>query len=790
MFDRFNKLVLASKLRRSLGISYSAFAIDAARRRFSHEHYSATYPELGLASEPESWAHFLETGWREGRDPSPDFETRAYLDTNADVAAAGVNPFLHYWIHGWGEGRLSTAAQIEAQHLRAKFASDYSAEAFASARDAFSHEYYAENYPELSLNSASETWAHFLETGWREGKNPSPDFETSAFLDANPDIAAAGLNPFLHYIAHGREEGRNPRPSESELEKLEPTFCVHPFLEVNILAAGTVRPCCAFYPTLSENGRPISVYEKTVEEIWNSDAMRTVRRDLVEGRRTSGCSYCFDFSHAKSGVATFREVNSKSWRGGYMNPGKETYSDLITEARENDYFLARGPRWIDLDVGNLCNLKCRMCMPASSSSVANDPVQSRWTPPYEIPARWQGNTMTIAPTRVLGVSYSGLSEVDRSYEQFVSWILGTATLDIGAELKDTDTFDVSLLSDGPASVQIYLNDNLVANEEMQGKWNRRYPFPSAIGEASRLQFRIVVEGRVGIMGLSIQRSEKGRSNIGMSRFQSGKTWYQEESFLIEDALYSVKDVTKINLIGGEPMLIKEVVSTLKRLVDGGFSRNIAITTITNGSVYNQEFCELMERFREAVFGISIDGVGAVNEYIRGGSSWSNVDSNINKILTTKNSYLYANVTFQAYNMLHVVPLANYCFSKGLRLMHHYLQAPAYLACGVMPLAARQEAVRRIDEFLGTCSPAELEELCRLHIYQMFDRVRISISAEPRQHDVDRLREFIAFTNDLDATRGESFAKVNSDLMRFIEASGTEWSSETRYAKFGQTQPAL
>ena len=57
--------------------------------------------------------HYLETGAAEGKDPSSEFDTRAYWKANADVEAAGANPLLHYLRHGREEGRRIFAARIE-----------------------------------------------------------------------------------------------------------------------------------------------------------------------------------------------------------------------------------------------------------------------------------------------------------------------------------------------------------------------------------------------------------------------------------------------------------------------------------------------------------------------------------------------------------------------------------------------------------------------------------------------------------------------------------------------------
>ena len=55
--------------------------------------------------------HYLEIGWREGRDPSPKFSTNGYLQANADVVSAGVCPLVHYVTSGILDGRTAPIAK-------------------------------------------------------------------------------------------------------------------------------------------------------------------------------------------------------------------------------------------------------------------------------------------------------------------------------------------------------------------------------------------------------------------------------------------------------------------------------------------------------------------------------------------------------------------------------------------------------------------------------------------------------------------------------------------------------
>ncbi|MEA2992544.1 MAG: hypothetical protein QOD40_1464, partial [Alphaproteobacteria bacterium] len=49
---------------------------------------------------------------------------------------------------------------------------------------------------------------HYSDAGWREGRDPSPRFSTADYLEANPDVAQAKINPMVHFLRSGRTEGR------------------------------------------------------------------------------------------------------------------------------------------------------------------------------------------------------------------------------------------------------------------------------------------------------------------------------------------------------------------------------------------------------------------------------------------------------------------------------------------------------------------------------------------------------------------------------------------------------
>ena len=77
----------------------------------------------------------------------------------------------------------------------------------ATIAAAFDADFYRARNPDIE-EAGLDPLQHFLNGGWREGRDPTPDFSVRAYLDANEDVALLGLNPFLHWLTHGRDEGR------------------------------------------------------------------------------------------------------------------------------------------------------------------------------------------------------------------------------------------------------------------------------------------------------------------------------------------------------------------------------------------------------------------------------------------------------------------------------------------------------------------------------------------------------------------------------------------------------
>jgi probable HAF family extracellular repeat protein len=73
----------------------------------------------------------------------------------------------------------------------------------------FDPQFYLLHNPDVAA-AGVDPYQHYLTVGWKQGRDPNQFFSTTGYLNANPDVKAAGVNPLLHYDQFGWKEGRDP----------------------------------------------------------------------------------------------------------------------------------------------------------------------------------------------------------------------------------------------------------------------------------------------------------------------------------------------------------------------------------------------------------------------------------------------------------------------------------------------------------------------------------------------------------------------------------------------------
>ena len=144
------------------------------------------------------------------------------------------------------------------------------------------------------------------------------------------------------------------------------TFCILPWMHLAINSSGNYRVCCNSTPTKNfitkEDGTPYKIYKDGIHEVWNSDVYKKIRKEFLNGDRPEMCERCFREEDAN--IKSARQGWNEQWMFDY----KKTTTPPLTI------------KYIDLRLGNLCNLKCRMCNPYASN---------QWVDEWELIEEWK-----------------------------------------------------------------------------------------------------------------------------------------------------------------------------------------------------------------------------------------------------------------------------------------------------------------------------------------------------------------------------------------------------------------
>lgn len=190
--------------------------INAIAGEFDSEFYSIHNSDV-VATGVTPIVHFVQHGWREGRNPNSWFDVASYLLLNDDVRQSGRNPFVHYIRFGRKEGRpfavqrahnpSSAMFGVASAPVLVEGPAGYRALQASEAIDFFDAAYYRALYPDVAATGL-DPWEHYKVQGWREGRNPSPAFETDFYLSWHPEVTLKDIDPLTHYV---RSQGPNRR---------------------------------------------------------------------------------------------------------------------------------------------------------------------------------------------------------------------------------------------------------------------------------------------------------------------------------------------------------------------------------------------------------------------------------------------------------------------------------------------------------------------------------------------------------------------------------------------------
>ena len=327
--------------------------------------------------------------------------------------------------------------------------------------------------------------------------------------------------------------------------------CVNAYMNLSVHPTGTVRPCCMSDKFLKTDNGHKSLDKASIKDFWFSKDRKAFADALDSGERIPECTACWQEEDA----------------------GKE--SKRIRDNREykDRTFDFEGlPVVLDLSMGNLCNLKCRICSPRHSTPWLREEAQR------------------LAPNNVKG------------FMKQPEWI--------------------------------------IAKESFESKNN----------------------------------------------------------FVWEDIKELLEHAERFDFAGGEPFYIPAHWKMIQHSVDQGYSKNQYLHYNTNGTIFPEDYIDVLNQFKVVDIQISSDGVGAKFDYLRHGSPFELCEENIDKFISARDTgtttwYIGACLSVSAFNVWDIFETYEHYAAKGLRMYintvhdHHGVR--------VLPNATKEKIIEKI-----------------------------------------------------------------------------------------------
>ena len=127
-------------------------------------------------------------------------------------------------------------------------------------------------------------------------------------------------------------------------------FCVMPFVH-GFVTPNIVSPCCAYTNDIKLNSK---------QQYWTSEQLKGIQQNMLDNIRDAGCQICW--KKEDRGFSSLRQHSN------------EIYAKELQDIKEGK--LPENPMYLDLRLGNLCNLKCRMCISEWSSQISGEILEN------------------------------------------------------------------------------------------------------------------------------------------------------------------------------------------------------------------------------------------------------------------------------------------------------------------------------------------------------------------------------------------------------------------------------
>jgi hypothetical protein len=131
-------------------------------------------------------------------------------------------------------------------------------------------------------------------------------------------------------------------------------FCTAPWVHAHISPQGNRQLCCISDHNLGTN--------ETLDEFWNNDLMKSIRKKILDGEPLSLCDRCLK-----------KSISEKTYREDFNEKYINEIESILKNTKEDGTY-DKLPISIDYRT-NICNFKCKMCSEGFSTQIQAEKIK-------------------------------------------------------------------------------------------------------------------------------------------------------------------------------------------------------------------------------------------------------------------------------------------------------------------------------------------------------------------------------------------------------------------------------
>jgi len=282
---------------------------------------------------------------------------------------------------------------------------------------------------------------------------------------------------------------------------------------------------------------------------------------------------------------------------------------------------------------------------------------------------------------------------------------------------------------------------------------------------------------------------------------SWNDWKEVEEFYVKEDNYLVKNIQQLKLMdspyldkftdnpkwwaslekllphfrrvefaGGEPLTDPTHYRILEMLQP--YAKDIEIkyaTNLTSLGKGKRTIFEYWPAFKSVAVNVSIDGLGASYEYVRGNANWEELVANIKEIQKIPNvSRIVGAVAVQVSNALILGDMIEYFLDElGIVFYTNMVNYPNVLSAQVLPMPLKTIAIanmlqaqKRLEDFALVKKHPMLLELTKGQILGVTNYLL-------SEDQSDKWNDCVEFNRRLDVTRDQSFTDVTPEFKPYV-----------------------